>query len=41
MSKKEEKNLVPVKKNTLPVPVKKGDLIIADYGKLGNLEFEL
>ena len=26
MSKKEEKNLVPVKKNTLPVPVKKGEL---------------
>ena len=26
MSKKEEKSLVPVKKNTLPVPVKKGEL---------------
>ena len=26
---------------TVPVPVKKGDLIIADYGKLGNLEFQL
>ena len=26
MSKKEENSLVPVKKNTLPVPVKKGEL---------------
>ena len=26
MSKKEEKSLVPVKRNTLPVPVKKGEL---------------
>ena len=26
MSKKEEKSLVPVKKNPLPVPVKKGEL---------------
>ena len=26
MSKKEEKSLVPIKKNTLPVPVKKGEL---------------
>ena len=26
MSKKEEKSLVPVKKNTLPVPFKKGEL---------------
>ena len=26
MSKKEEKSLVPIKKNTFPVPVKKGEL---------------
>ena len=30
-----------VVKGPIPLPVKKGDFIIADYGKLGKLELQL